>query len=85
MMSLHWRSAGYLFAQTMLLAHIHEGQNSAPQRRDLLGAGCEKVFEQQISSRKAYGPKLSALWSTYGRTTPRWFGSSTALGACSRS
>jgi hypothetical protein len=25
MMSLHWGSAGYLFARTMVLAHIHEG------------------------------------------------------------
>ena len=35
-------------------------QNPELQRRDLLAAGCEKVFEEQISSRKADRPQLRA-------------------------
>lgn len=35
-------------------------QNPELQRRDLLIAGCEKVFEEQISSRKADRPELRA-------------------------
>jgi DNA invertase Pin-like site-specific DNA recombinase len=35
-------------------------QNPELQRRDLLAAGCEKVFEEQISSRKADRPELRA-------------------------
>lgn len=35
-------------------------QNPQLQRRDLLAAGCEKVFEEQISSRKAERPELRA-------------------------
>lgn len=35
-------------------------QNPELQRRDLLAAGCEKVFEEQISSRKADRPALRA-------------------------
>jgi DNA invertase Pin-like site-specific DNA recombinase len=35
-------------------------QNPQLQRRDLLAAGCEKVFEEQISSRKAQRPQLRA-------------------------
>jgi DNA invertase Pin-like site-specific DNA recombinase len=35
-------------------------QNPELQRRDLLTAGCEKVFEEQISSRKADRPELRA-------------------------
>ncbi len=35
-------------------------QNPELQRRDLLAAGCEKVFEEQISSRKANRPELRA-------------------------
>ena len=33
-------------------------QNPDLQRRDLLAAGCEKIFEEQISSRKAERPEL---------------------------
>jgi DNA invertase Pin-like site-specific DNA recombinase len=35
-------------------------QNPEVHRRDLLAFGCEKVFEEQISSRKADRPKLRA-------------------------
>jgi hypothetical protein len=35
-------------------------QNPELQRRDLLAAGCEKLFEEQISSRKADRPELRA-------------------------
>ncbi len=35
-------------------------QNPQLQRRDLLAAGCEKLFEEQISSRKAQRPQLRA-------------------------
>jgi DNA invertase Pin-like site-specific DNA recombinase len=35
-------------------------QNPELQRRDLLAAGYEKVFEEQISSRKAARPPLEA-------------------------
>lgn len=35
-------------------------QNPELQRRDLLAAGCEKIFEEQISSRKADRPELRA-------------------------
>ena len=35
-------------------------QNPEVQRRDLLAFGCEKVFEEQISSRKADRPELRA-------------------------
>ena len=35
-------------------------QNPQLQRRDLLAAGCQKVFEEQISSRKAQRPELRA-------------------------
>lgn len=33
-------------------------QNPEMQRRDLLAAGCEKIFEEQISSRKLDRPEL---------------------------
>lgn len=35
-------------------------QNPELQRRDMLAAGCEKVFEEQISSRKGDRPELQA-------------------------
>ena len=35
-------------------------QNPELQRKDLLGTGCEKIFEEQISSRKADRPELRA-------------------------
>ncbi len=35
-------------------------QNPELQRRGLLTAGCEKIFEEQISSRKADRPELRA-------------------------
>ena len=35
-------------------------QNPQLQRRDLLAAGCQKLFEEQISSRKAHRPELQA-------------------------
>lgn len=35
-------------------------QNPEIQRRDLLAFGCEKIFEEQISSRKADRPELRA-------------------------
>lgn len=35
-------------------------QNPELQRRDLLAAGCEKIFEEQISSRKADRPEFRA-------------------------
>ena len=35
-------------------------QNPELQRRDLLAAGCEKIFEEQISSRKADRPEMHA-------------------------
>ncbi len=35
-------------------------QNPELQRRDLLAAGCEKIFEEQISSRKANRPEMHA-------------------------
>lgn len=35
-------------------------QNPELQRRDLQAAGCEKIFEEQISSRKADRPELGA-------------------------
>lgn len=35
-------------------------QNPDIQRRDLLAAGCEKIFEEQISSRKADRRELRA-------------------------
>jgi DNA invertase Pin-like site-specific DNA recombinase len=35
-------------------------QNPDVQRRDLLAFGCEKIFEEQISSRKANRPELRA-------------------------
>jgi DNA invertase Pin-like site-specific DNA recombinase len=35
-------------------------QNPQLQRKDLLAAGCEKIFEEQISSRKAERPQLRA-------------------------
>jgi DNA invertase Pin-like site-specific DNA recombinase len=35
-------------------------QNPELQRRDLEAFGCEKVFEEQISSRKADRPELRA-------------------------
>jgi DNA invertase Pin-like site-specific DNA recombinase len=37
-----------------------KNQNPELQRRDLLAAGCEKVFEEQISSRKEDRPGLRA-------------------------
>jgi DNA invertase Pin-like site-specific DNA recombinase len=43
---------------------LHQDQQEGPepqlQRRDLLAAGCEKLFEEQISSRKAQRPQLRA-------------------------
>lgn len=35
-------------------------QNTELQRRDLLAFGCEKIFEEQISSRKEDRPELKA-------------------------
>ena len=35
-------------------------QNPELQRRDLLAFGCEKIFEEQISSRRADRPELRA-------------------------
>ena len=35
-------------------------QNPQLQRRDLLAAGCQKLFEEQISSREAQRPQLRA-------------------------
>ena len=35
-------------------------QNPELQRKELLAAGCEKLFEEQISSRKADRPELRA-------------------------
>ena len=35
-------------------------QNPEIQRRDLVAFGCEKIFEEQISSRKADRPELHA-------------------------
>lgn len=35
-------------------------QNPELQRRDLLAAGCQRIFEEQISSRKADRPELRA-------------------------
>ena len=35
-------------------------QNPQLQRRDLLAAGCQKLFEEQISSREAHRPELRA-------------------------
>ena len=35
-------------------------QNPELQRRDLLAAGCEKIFEEQIPSRKADRPEMRA-------------------------
>jgi DNA invertase Pin-like site-specific DNA recombinase len=35
-------------------------QNPELQRRDLLAAGCEKIFDEQISSRKADRPEMRA-------------------------
>lgn len=37
-------------------------QNPDLQRRDLSSAGCEKIFEEQISSRKADRPELRAAF-----------------------
>jgi DNA invertase Pin-like site-specific DNA recombinase len=45
------------------IGHIRtskKDQNPELQRRDLLAAGCEKLFEEQISSRKADHPELRA-------------------------
>ena len=52
-------------------------QNPELQRRDLLAAGCEKIFEEQISSRKADRPEMRAAWSFAGRGMSWWCGSST--------
>ena len=35
-------------------------QNPELQRRDLLAAGCDKLFEEQVSSRKEDRPELKA-------------------------
>lgn len=45
----------------MKIGYIHtskKDQNPEIQRKDLLAAGCEKIFEEQISSRKADRPEL---------------------------
>jgi DNA invertase Pin-like site-specific DNA recombinase len=49
-------------------------QNLELQRRDLLTAGCEKLFEEQISSRKADRPELRAAleYVREGDTLMEW-------------
>ena len=67
-------------------------QNPELHRRDLLAAGCEKLFAEQISSRKADRPELRAALE-YVREgdalvvwkLDRFDGSSTASSARSRS
>ncbi len=43
-----------------LIKTSKKDQNPDLQRRDLSAAGCEKIFEEQISSRKADRPELRA-------------------------
>jgi DNA invertase Pin-like site-specific DNA recombinase len=49
-----WRGEGGLHP------YVQEGPNSELQRRDLLAFGCERIFEEQISSRKEDRPELRA-------------------------
>ena len=52
-------------------------QNPELQRRDLLAAGCDKLFEEQVSSRKEDRPELKAAMDYCRGATRRWSGSST--------
>jgi DNA invertase Pin-like site-specific DNA recombinase len=49
-----WRGEGGLHP------YVQEGPNPELQRRDLLAFGCERIFEEQISSRKEDRPELRA-------------------------
>ncbi len=53
-------------------------QNPDLQRRELEAFGYEKVFEEQISSRKADRPKLRAALDYCREGAGWWFESSTA-------
>lgn len=49
------------------VGHINtsrKDQNSEPQRKGLLAADCEELFEEKISSRKAGRPKLQMTVGT---------------------
>jgi DNA invertase Pin-like site-specific DNA recombinase len=49
--------------ETMKIGYVRtskKDQNPELQRRDLLAFGCERIFEEQISSRKADRPELRA-------------------------
>lgn len=50
------------------------------QRRELVEFGCDRIFEEQISFRKADRTELRAALG-YGRETSWWCGSSTGSGA----
>jgi DNA invertase Pin-like site-specific DNA recombinase len=52
-------SIGYVRTST-------KGQNPELQRRELLAFGCEKIFEEQISARKADRPELRAALEYVG-------------------
>ena len=55
--------AGFWDDARVRVGYIRTGkkeQNPQLQRRDLLEAGCETLFEEQISSRKAQRPQLRA-------------------------
>jgi DNA invertase Pin-like site-specific DNA recombinase len=59
---MYWRE-GFWDNARVRVGYIRtskKDQNPQLQRRDLLAAGCEKVFEEQISSRKAQRPELRA-------------------------
>jgi DNA invertase Pin-like site-specific DNA recombinase len=44
-------------------------QNPGLQRRELEAAGCERVFEESISSRKEDRPSSGRRWTTAERAT----------------
>jgi DNA invertase Pin-like site-specific DNA recombinase len=56
-------------------------QNPEMQRRELEAAGCERLFEESISSRKEDRPQLRAALDYCREATPWSCGSSTGSDA----
>ena len=72
--------------ETMKIGYVRtskKDQNPELQGRDLLAFGCERIFEEQISSRKADRPELRAAPEYVRGATSSSCGSSTAsAGRC---
>ncbi|MDP9474662.1 MAG: recombinase family protein [Actinomycetota bacterium] len=51
-------------------------QNPELQRRELSAAGCERIFEERISSREESRPQLEAALDYCHRGTCWWYGGS---------